>query len=327
MIAFIEEHRNDLGVEPICKVLPIAQSTFYARVAIARNPDLASDRAKRDVDLSPEIKRVGVELGVTVGVATSIFIHLYKSSRPHMAIVGQVPGTEHYRNVMRHKVVTHSEILTVRVDESLYFANARFLENAIYDLIAKRPEVKHVILMCPAVNAIDMSALESIEAINERLDGIGVQFHLSEVKGPVMDRLKGTDLMRHLRGAAVSSRYSTITCDSNSTLLSTFRTGTFPNGEISRNQSGLPRIPDQRKLLRLHGFKVSMSGKGNCYDNAAMETFFKTIKAELIWRHSWKTRRAVEIAIFEYINGFYNPRRKHSALGWESPLAFERKAA
>ncbi len=82
-----------------------------------------------------------------------------------------------------------------------------------------------------------------------------------------------------------------------------------------------------------------MSGKGNCYDNAAMETFFKTTplgenafspagrgKAELIWRHSWQTRRAVEVAIFEYINGFYNPRRRHSALGWKSPLAFERKA-
>ena len=84
---------------------------------------------------------------------------------------------------------------------------------------------------------------------------------------------------------------------------------------------------DYQKLLRKHGFKASMSGKGNCYDNAAMETFFKTIKAELIWRHSWQTRRDAEIAIFEYINGFYNPRRRHSALGWKSPLAFERFAA
>ena len=84
---------------------------------------------------------------------------------------------------------------------------------------------------------------------------------------------------------------------------------------------------DYQKILRNHGFKVSMSGKGNCYDNAAMETFFKTIKAELIWRHPWQTRRAVELAIFEYINGFYNPRRRHSALGWKSPLAFERRAA
>jgi transposase InsO family protein len=82
---------------------------------------------------------------------------------------------------------------------------------------------------------------------------------------------------------------------------------------------------DYQKRLRQHGFKASMSGKGNCYDNAVVETFFKTIKtikAELIWRHPWHTRRAAELAIFEYINGFYNPRRRHSALGWKSPLAF-----
>jgi len=71
---------------------------------------------------------------------------------------------------------------------------------------------------------------------------------------------------------------------------------------------------DYQKLLRQHGFQASMSGTGNCYDNAAVETFFKTIKAELPWQRSWQTRRDAEMAIFEYINGFYNPRRRHSAL-------------
>ena len=84
---------------------------------------------------------------------------------------------------------------------------------------------------------------------------------------------------------------------------------------------------DYQKILRRHGFQASMSGTDNCYDNAAVETFFKTIKAELLWQRSWHTRRDAEIAIFEYINGFYNPRRRHSALGWKSPLAFERKVA
>lgn len=84
---------------------------------------------------------------------------------------------------------------------------------------------------------------------------------------------------------------------------------------------------DHQKLLRKHGFKVSMSGKGNCYDNSAAESFFKSLKAELVWRRNWQTRREVEIALFEYINGFYNPRRKHSALGWKSPVAFEQRAA
>ncbi|OCC01878.1 integrase [Labrys sp. WJW] len=83
---------------------------------------------------------------------------------------------------------------------------------------------------------------------------------------------------------------------------------------------------DYQKLLRKHGFKVSMSGKGNCYDNSAVESFFKSLKAELVWRQNWQTRRDVEIALFEYINGFYNPRRKHSALGWKSPVAFEQRA-
>lgn len=84
---------------------------------------------------------------------------------------------------------------------------------------------------------------------------------------------------------------------------------------------------DYQKILPSHGLVASMSGKGNCYDNAAVESFFKSLKAEMIWRRNWKTRREVEVAIFEYINGFYNPRRRHSALGWKSPVAFERKAA
>ena len=84
---------------------------------------------------------------------------------------------------------------------------------------------------------------------------------------------------------------------------------------------------DYQKLLRKHGFRVSMSGKCNCYDNSAVESFFKSLKAELVWRRTWQTRREVEVALFEYINGFYNPRRKHSALGWKSPVAFEQRAA
>lgn len=152
----------------------------------------------------------GVELGVTAGVVISIFIHLYKSSKPHIAVVGQVPGSEHYRNVLRHEVITHPDIVTVRIDESLYFANARFLEDAIYNLVARENEIKHVILLCSAVNAIDMSALESIEAINERLDDLGISFHLSEVKGPVMDRLRKSDFLHHINGKVFLSQHQAI---------------------------------------------------------------------------------------------------------------------
>ena len=150
---------------------------------------------------------MGVELGVTSGVAVSILIHLYKTSRPHMAIVGQVPNTEHYRNVLRHHVITDPKILTIRIDESLYFANTRFLEDRIYYEVAKQPEVQHVVLMCSAVNTIDVSALESLEAINERLKAGGVTFHFSEVKGPVMDQLSATGFLDVLSGEVFLSQH------------------------------------------------------------------------------------------------------------------------
>lgn len=150
---------------------------------------------------------LGVELGVTVGVAISILIHLYKTSRPHMAIVGQVAETEHYRNVLRHNVLTDPTILAIRVDESLYFANTRFLEDRIYEEVAKQPELKHVILVCSAVNTIDMSALESLEVINERLKAGGVTLHFSEVKGPVMDQLNATGFLESLSGEVFLSQH------------------------------------------------------------------------------------------------------------------------
>lgn len=152
----------------------------------------------------------GVEQGVVAGVGLSIALYLYRSSRPHMAVVGVVPGTEHFRNIHRHKVVTGRRVLTVRVDESLFFANSRYLEDKIYALITDRAELEHVVLMCPAVNAIDASALESLEEINHRLSDAGVAFHLSEVKGPVMDRLKRTDFLDHLTGQVFLSQYDAL---------------------------------------------------------------------------------------------------------------------
>jgi len=150
---------------------------------------------------------LGVEIGISLGVGASILIFLYRSSQPHAAIVGRVPGTEHYRNVKRHKVETMDGVLSIRVDESLYFANARYLEDLIYTEIAARPALTDVVLMCSAVNAIDMSALESLEAIEQRLIEIGARLHLSEVKGPVMDRLGETEFLKHLSGGVYLSQH------------------------------------------------------------------------------------------------------------------------
>jgi len=142
----------------------------------------------------------GIEPGLIAGVALSIVLHLYKSSRPHIAVVGQIPGTAHFRNMKRHTVVTDPEILSLRIDESLFFPNVRFIEDYINNEVAANPEVKHVILECPAVNGIDLSALESLEAINHRLKDGGITLHLSEVKGPVMDQLKRSHFLDELSG-------------------------------------------------------------------------------------------------------------------------------
>jgi sulfate permease, SulP family len=152
----------------------------------------------------------GVEAGIVAGVALSILIHLYKTSRPHIAILGRVRGTEHFRNIKRHDVETHPEVISMRVDESLYFANARFLEDQIYALLAANPDTRHLVLVCPAVNDIDMSALESLENINARLKDAGVTLHLSEVKGPVTDKLNRTDFLSHLTGKLFLSHHDAV---------------------------------------------------------------------------------------------------------------------
>ncbi|MCK0097365.1 sulfate permease [Yoonia sp. F2084L] len=150
---------------------------------------------------------VGVEAGVSAGVILSILVHLYVSSRPHIAEVGLVPGTEHFRNIHRHKVQTDPRILTLRLDESLYFANARFLEDVILARLAHDELIEHVILQCSAINEIDLSALETLEAINNRLREMDVKLHLSEVKGPVMDRLQHGHFLDDLSGEVFLTQY------------------------------------------------------------------------------------------------------------------------
>lgn len=150
---------------------------------------------------------VGVEAGVASGVLLSVLLHLYKTSRPHVAEVGLVRGTQHFRNVNRHQVGTDPEVLTLRVDESLYFVNARFLENLIQRRVTDGCAIRHVVLMFSAVNAVDYSALESLGAINQRLRDMGVGLHLSEVKGPVMDRLRKTHLLDELNGRVFLSQF------------------------------------------------------------------------------------------------------------------------
>ena len=149
---------------------------------------------------------LGAEAGIGAGVLTAVLMHLYKTSRPHVAIVGRVPGTEHFRNVKHYQVETSENLLTMRIDEALYFPNTRYLESLVFRLVAERPGLKHVVLMCPAVNDIDLSALETLENINDVLADSGISLHLSEVKVPIMKILEGSRFFSRLSGRTYLSQ-------------------------------------------------------------------------------------------------------------------------
>ena len=204
-----------LFLTPLLASLPIATLAATIIVAVLSLVDLKTPQTiwrYSKMDFSAMAATIGVTLlagvepGVIAGVALSLALFLWRSSRPHAAIVGRVPETEHFRNVQRHKVFTDPRILTIRIDESLTYLNARWLEEFILEQVADQTTVRHVILMCSAVNAIDASALESIEAINHRLEDGGISLHLSEVKGPVMDRLKRSHFLDQLSGRVFLSQ-------------------------------------------------------------------------------------------------------------------------
>jgi SulP family sulfate permease len=132
---------------------------------------------------------LGVEKGIIFGAIVALSLHLWHTSRPHIAIVGRLGESEHFRNVLRYEVKTSPQVLAIRVDASLYFANAKYMENFLSREISDRPDVTSVVLVCSAVNLIDASALEVLESLIADLKSIGINFYFSEVKGPVMDKL------------------------------------------------------------------------------------------------------------------------------------------
>ena len=141
---------------------------------------------------------LGVEVGILMGVALSLAVLVWRSSHPHMAVVGRVPGTEHFRNIDRYTVQTVPGLLALRVDESLFFANATVLEYRIEGLLSEDAAVRHVLLICSAVNRIDTTALGVLTQLERSLAARSIEFMLTEVKGPVMDRLRPTELGQRL---------------------------------------------------------------------------------------------------------------------------------
>jgi SulP family sulfate permease len=142
----------------------------------------------------------GVETGILIGVGISFLLLIRVSSKPHIAIVGRYGNTEHFRNVLRHEVSTTPNLVMVRVDESLYFVNSRYVETFLLNEVADNPLVDSILLICSAINFIDASGLEVLESLNEKLHEAGVTLNLAEVKGPVMDTLIKTDFYRNMHG-------------------------------------------------------------------------------------------------------------------------------
>lgn len=141
---------------------------------------------------------VGVENGILYGVGVAMLLFIWRTSKPHVAVVGRLGEGEIYRNVLRHKVQCWPEVIAVRIDESLYFANSKFLEDTVLGLIADQPAVRHFILIGTAVNFIDASALETLESLLRQLNDADVQLHLAAFKGPVLDGLQGIGFIDHL---------------------------------------------------------------------------------------------------------------------------------
>lgn len=150
---------------------------------------------------------LGVQDGIVVGVALSLTVLVWRSSRPHMAVVGRVPGTEHFRNRDRHRVEVLPHLWALRVDESLFFANVSALEDRVLRAVAMDQSITTVLLICSAVNRVDSTALGVLTELEMNLSQRGLTLWLAEVKGPVMDRLRGTPLGLRLQNRVFLSTH------------------------------------------------------------------------------------------------------------------------
>ena len=201
--------------------LPLAVLAASIVVAVTSLVDVATLKSSWAYDRADALSlmgtalgviTMGVEAGIVLGVAMSLGVLVWRSSRPHMAIVGRVPGTEHFRNVDRYTVETVPGLLALRVDESLFFGNATALEDRIEELVRADATVRRLLLVCSAVNQIDTTALGVLTALNLSLAQRGIRLELAEVKGPVMDRLQHTALGQALQGRVFQSVHAAF-CD------------------------------------------------------------------------------------------------------------------
>ncbi len=141
---------------------------------------------------------LGIEEGIALGVIITILSFLRRTSRPHIAIVGKIKDTQHFRNIKRHQVETWENLSLIRIDENISFANVSYILDFIEDEAINNSKLKHVILIFSSVSYIDTTAFEALENLINSLKKQNILLHLAEVKGPVFDKLKQTDFLGHL---------------------------------------------------------------------------------------------------------------------------------
>jgi SulP family sulfate permease len=142
---------------------------------------------------------LGLEQGIMLGIILTIASNLRKASHPHIAVVGRVPDTEHYRNIKRHHVETWHHLLLIRIDENLSFANINYIEEFLTTELKRQPDTRHIVLIFTSVSDIDTTALEALESLNQALQTTGKTLNISEAKGPVLDKLQKTDFFEQLK--------------------------------------------------------------------------------------------------------------------------------
>ena len=150
---------------------------------------------------------IDISTGLMLGIISTFILLLWKISRPHIAVIGLVEGTQHFRNIERYQVKTDLDILSVRIDESLTFLNAHTLKDFLINEMSKKSKLKHVVINCSSISSIDLSALEMLEEFDLELKKLKIQFHLSEVKGPVMDKLSQSNWINHMSGIVFLTHY------------------------------------------------------------------------------------------------------------------------
>ncbi|WP_374573833.1 SulP family inorganic anion transporter [Acinetobacter sp.] len=150
---------------------------------------------------------IDISTGLMIGIVSTFILMLWRISRPHMAVIGLVEGTQHFRNVERYHVLTSPEIMSMRIDENLTFLNANALKGFLINQVSQHPQLRHVVINCSSVSSIDFSALEMLEDINGELNKLDIRLHFSEIKGPVMDRLQHSKLLKQLSGQIYLTHY------------------------------------------------------------------------------------------------------------------------